>query len=172
METSLKLNLGSGNKPLDGFVNVDLEDADLIHDIREPLPFKENRADEIHGYHIIEHFLPWEAPAVLADWFRVLKPGGLLVLECPCLDKIVRHIAHHAIEGKLPPPPIMWGLYGDPRYKNEYMLHRWCYSVGELAGILQSVGFEEIEDSKAQTHVPERDFRITGRKPWQPATPA
>lgn len=74
----------------------------------------------------------------MADWVRVLKPGGLLVLELPCLDKILRLFAYFVREKKpIDPRLTVWGLYGDPRYENEAMTHKWCYSVGELRQIME-----------------------------------
>lgn len=171
-EGAIKLNLGAGHRHLKGFINCDLDgnwskvQPDVVCDVTKPLPFEHNYADEVHAYHLFEHIQRWEAPEVLRDWIRVLKPGGLLVLELPCFDKIVRHLAVSVIDGAAFDPRLtMWGLYGDPRYKNEAMVHKWCYSVAELAGMLQNAGLVEIEPEEPQTHQPARDMRMTARKP-------
>lgn len=39
----------------------------------------------ILSVHVIEHFWRWEALDVLREWLRVLKPGGVMILECPNL---------------------------------------------------------------------------------------
>jgi predicted SAM-dependent methyltransferase len=173
MAENIKLNVGCGGKLLDGFINIDLDNnwadtkPDVIADVTKPLPFDHNYADEIHAYHLIEHLNRWETPNILNDWVRVLKPGGLLVLECPCLDKIVSIYAHALIEGKTPDPRLtIMGLFGDPGYKNEAMSHRWCYSVAELAAGLEKLGLEDIQEQPPQTHQPRRDMRIVSRKPW------
>lgn len=170
--STIKLNLGSGAKPLAGFINVDLPSnwastvPDVEADVSKPLPFADDYADEIHAYHLLEHFYVWQAPAILKDWKRVLKPGGLLVLELPCLDKIVSIFAHSLIDGSAPDTRMtLWGLYGDPKYKNEAMCHHWCYSVAELSNGLQKLGFVGVESHDPQTHQPARDMRITARKP-------
>lgn len=55
----MKLNLGSGNKRYDGFLNVDKFNVfkpDIVHDLEKfPYPFKDNEVDEIKMYHILEH---------------------------------------------------------------------------------------------------------------------
>jgi hypothetical protein len=90
----------------------------------------------------------------------------------PCLDKIIRHYAISMIDHEPPDARMtLWGLYGDPRYKNEAMMHKWCYSVGELAAVLKAAGLEEITPDEPQTHQPARDMRMTARKPWQLLTP-
>ena len=172
-QSPIKLNLGCGHKLLAGFVNVDLGDnwadkkPDVEADVTKPLPFPDNYADEVHAYHLFENLNRWESPDILADWVRVLKPGGLLVLEMPCLDKIVALYAHAMIDGAAPDPRLtIWGLYGDPRYKNVHMSHKWCYGVAELASMFDAVGLEGFEHKKPQTHQPARDIRVEGRKPW------
>lgn len=171
-QSPIKLNLGSGAKPIPGFVNVDLPGnwckvaPDVEADVSKPLPFADNYADEIHAYHLLEHLNRWESPEILADWLRVLKPGGLLVLELPCLDKIVAHYAHALIDGgRADARMTILGLYGDPAYRNEHMMHRWCYSVDELCGGLDLLGFVDIEEQRPKTHQPARDMRIVARKP-------
>lgn len=174
METSLvRLNLGCGGKLLPGFVNVDLENnwsskqPDVVADVTKPLPFPDDYADEVHAYHLFEHIQRWQAESVLADWVRVLKPGGLLVLELPCLDKILRLFAYFVREKKpIDPRLTVWGLYGDPRYENEAMTHKWCYSVGELRQIMENQGLESVEVQQPQTHQPARDMRMVARK-WR-----
>lgn len=166
----MKLNLGSGNRTLAGFTNVDLPDnwckskPEVIHDITQPLPFENESADEIHAYHVFEHLFRYEADAILMDWCRVLKPGGLMVLELPCLDKIIGIFNHCIDTGReLPENLTLWGLYGDPKYANPAMVHRWCYSKGELTDMMTLNGLT-VESTMPQTHQPVRDMRLEGRK--------
>jgi len=64
----LKLNLGSGPEKKEGYVNVDVMDgADLVHDLTNPLPYPSESVDEIFASHIIEHFSPYEWPAIKKD---------------------------------------------------------------------------------------------------------
>ena len=134
METgAIRLNLGCGQKIWPGFVNVDLAnnwsdvEPDVIADVTGPLPFPDDYADEVHAYHLLEHLWRWKTADCLREWIRVLKPGGLLVLEMPCLDKIAKIIAHSIIDRTpLNPRMSIWGLYGDASYQSEEMTHKWC----------------------------------------------
>lgn len=45
------------------------------------LPFKDGTLDFVHSSHLLEDFKDW-AP-VLAEWDRVLRPGGYLIIAVP-----------------------------------------------------------------------------------------
>src|SRR6185295_17614324 len=85
----MKLNLGCGDKILPGYVNVDVAESrldrkpDVVCDLHVLTPFEDGVADEILSVHVIEHFWRWEVVDVLKEWLRVLKPAGLMVIECP-----------------------------------------------------------------------------------------
>jgi SAM-dependent methyltransferase len=168
----VRLNLGCGAKIWPGFVNVDLDQnwsglsPDVIADVTGPLPFPDAHADEVHAYHVLEHLPRWAVEDCLREWQRVLKPGGALVLEMPCLDKILAIFQKHITEGTSAPMQLtLFGLFGDPGYRNEAMLHRWCYSRHELRKLLERVGLVSIVDELPRTHRPERDLRMIGRRP-------
>jgi len=166
----MKLNLGCGPKHLPGFTNVDFESnwtktpPDLACDLTKPLPFDDGVADEIHAYHVFEHFYRYDADRILDDWVRVLKPGGKLVLEMPCFDKVLAIINHCIANGKgLPPNMTMWALYGDGSHHDPAMIHRWCYPLSEIANMFENRGLD-FEFEEPQTHMPMRDMRIVGVK--------
>jgi SAM-dependent methyltransferase len=164
------LNLGCGGKHLAGFVNVDMASnsyqkaPDVVADVFGALPFADGVADEVHAYHVAEHCYRWQIEGVLKEWTRVLKPGGLLVLELPCLDKVI-HIFRTAAEMRRAPPVnlTMWGLFGDPSWRDPAMCHRWAYSLGEMTGLMEEAGLK-VEQHEPQTHVKVRDMRLEGRK--------
>jgi len=80
----LKLNLGCGDDYKEGFVNVDKDPAiktDLVHDVSERMPFKDNSVDEIQCFNILEHLSNFVE--VMFDLYRVLKEGGILIISVP-----------------------------------------------------------------------------------------
>lgn len=157
----VRLNIGAGKKLFEGFLSVGLEDHhDIKTDIRK-LPLPDNYADEARAIHVIEHVNRWEVLDMLKDWHRVLKPGGLLVIEQPELRRCCK-----AILKGLPDQEGMWGLLGDPGHKDELMMHRWCYREDELHGLLREAGFSRTESKEPQFHGKrvKRDMRIEAWK--------
>lgn len=77
------VDLGSGSRRLGPFVNVDLfpfPKVDLVADIAET-PLRDGVADCVILDSVIEH-VP-DPIAVVAEAWRILKPGGRLFVNCP-----------------------------------------------------------------------------------------
>ena len=151
----MRLHLGCGKRHLDGWLNIDLFGSDHDCDIRK-LPFDDESAEEIMAIHVCEHFYVTEILSVLKEWRRVLKPGGKMVLELPCLDKVLIHFANGSPENF-----TLWPLYGDPNtHKDgEPALHKWSWSKSQFKALLKAVGFDEITEETPHYHQPSRDMR-------------
>ena len=166
-ENPIRLNLGCGNKIMPGYINCDLESnwstikPDVVCDVTKPLPFPDNHADEILAVHVVEHIHLWEVPKMLEDWMRVLKPGGAIDLEMPCMEKILLNFFKEPLSSR----KTFWGLFGDPGYENPDMVHKWCYSVPMIMDILERVGFREVQHLEPpRFHFKDRDMRVRGQK--------
>ena len=85
----VKLHLGCGNIHLDDFINIDIvktEAVDKVADIRK-LDYQDNLVNTIYCCHVLEHFTKPEVPLVLKEWYRVLKPGGEIILVVPNINR-------------------------------------------------------------------------------------
>ncbi len=89
----MKLNLGSGDCPLEGWENLDAKHGHRLYPISYNglgTPLGDDSADEIRASHVLEHFPHHQTLDVLKEWVRVLKPGGWLKIAVPDFDWIVR----------------------------------------------------------------------------------
>lgn len=166
----LKLNVGCGGKRIDGYIGIDAVErpgADYVAPAHE-LPFDDGQAEEVMAIHLVEHLLPWEVPIALTEWHRVLKDGGKLVLEMPDLIKCCRNIVEgRGKNGKHPDQLGMWGLFGDNRLEDSYMLHRWAWTFETLHPLVAKAGFRMIKEVQTMWHPVgrfERDFRLEAVK--------
>jgi SAM-dependent methyltransferase len=86
----LRLNLGCGEKPLEGFVNVDfrkLPGVDVVTDLSKlPWNFRDSEAEQILMLDFLEHFPYRSTEKILEECWRILKPGGILEVQVPDLD--------------------------------------------------------------------------------------
>lgn len=171
---ALKLNLGCGDKILPGYVNVDVVEAragnkpDVICDLHDLAPFADASADEILSVHVVEHFWRWEIRDVLREWVRVLKPGGRMIVECPNIESACRDFLQDPVnaarEGESG-QRTMWVFYGDPKWKDPLMIHRWGYTPQSLRELLTEAGLRDVRQEPAQFKMREpRDMRVVGVK--------
>jgi len=82
----IKLNLGSGDKPLDGYINIDLPEIDLEE---AKLPYDDNVVDEVYMRHVLEHINNREN--LVREIYRVLKPNGMFVCILPVNSSNISH---------------------------------------------------------------------------------
>lgn len=93
----LRINLGSGFRPMEGFLNVDnrpeMPGVDEVVDLNGPWPWGESSVDLLYGEDIVEHLYPLgkaEGQANIIEVMRrcwtVLKPNGILMLRVPSTE--------------------------------------------------------------------------------------
>ncbi len=169
-----KLNLGCGDKILAGYVNVDVAASrrghkpDVLCDLHRLTPFDDDTIDEILSVHVVEHFWRWEVVDVLKEWLRVMKPGGMMILECPNLISACQELLRNPDVATGPGQEgqrSMWVFYGDPAWKDPLMNHRWGYSPASLGEVMHEAGLVNLRQEPAQFKLREpRDMRIVGEK--------
>lgn len=108
----------------------------------------------------------WETADLLDEWKRVLKSGGKLVLELPCMDSVFGHIAVRLAKGEPPAPFMSWlPLWGDPKYRDPAMCHKWGYFRADMLKVLGDAGFADVHFEEPRYHFAVRDMRVVGTKP-------
>jgi SAM-dependent methyltransferase len=165
----MKLHLGCGNKILDGFINIDvrpLEGVDIISDISKLDVIEDETIDLIYCSHVLEHFGRNVYKKVLQNWYKKLKPGGVLRIAIPNFEVIVEHY------NKNKDINILLGLlYGGQTYEENYHYCSWDFK--SLSEDLLDVGFIKVKkydwsqtehsqiDDYSQSYLPHMD-KING----------
>lgn len=90
------LNLGSGEINKDGYTNADFyrlhkifsnKNSFWMVDITKPLKCEDNWWDGVHLEHVNEHLSYLHNLELLKELYRTLKPGGIVRITVPDLDK-------------------------------------------------------------------------------------
>lgn len=87
------LNLGCGERFHPDWVNIDLtanRSGVISHDLARGIPFQSNHADAVYLAAVFEHIRREDAAPFLREIHRVLKPGGIVRVAVPDLEKICR----------------------------------------------------------------------------------
>ena len=88
------------------------------------LPFEDNSFDLITNWHVIEH-VP-DVLETLAEWRRVLKPSGTLMIETPASNYLRAQVMKQKYLKFWPPD------------------HLYTFNRKNLTGLLQKAGFEVL----------------------------
>lgn len=92
----INVHLGSGDRRLDGYVNVDLyAPADVKADLRD-VDFPAESVAEVLCVHAIEHITQAEAVALFRRIARWLVSGGRVVFETPDRKKCLNLLSEQA----------------------------------------------------------------------------
>lgn len=143
-----KLHLGSGTVRLEGWINIDLETkADLNLDLRRGLPFADGAARLVYNEHVIEHITVEEGRRCLADWFRVLEPGGVLRVATPDLAYVVERYQHDWKDQawlQLPEYAFIRSRAEMMNVAFRWWGHQYLYDGEELERRLREAGFGTV----------------------------
>lgn len=159
----MKLNLGSGADRRDGYISVDLrpEVADVVADVRK-LPWDDGEVDEILALDCLEHLPPNQTLIALAEWRRVLAPGGTLTVRVPNLDQLCRLIVDRSDAGKPEAVELLIrNIYGGHKYGPDGELDHHCtgWTPALFIALLAQARFEVTSNDLAL------NMTVEARKP-------
>lgn len=164
-----KLDVCGGRNPVSPgeFLNVDIVDlpkVDVVFDITKRFPMENGVIEEIFSAATLEHLRKPHVDHVLKEFFRVLRPGGMVRVSTPDLEAI----AHGILDGD-DLDHVNQYLFG--KYKSDdtedYDLHRWMYPAPAMIKRLHEIGFVNAEriPMDAQLHDPKFNYLIRAYKP-------
>ena len=156
------LHLGAGGKRLDGAINCDLYDpsADRQWNATSLPEVANDSVDVIEHHHLIEHLSVVELERALAEWARVLKPNGLLVVSAPDLETVLAQWLASSESDR-------WGygikmIYGSQEH--EGMFHKNGFTPSRLAGVLKPFNLTQEWSYRGYPRRPTPSFIAIARK--------
>lgn len=160
MTTKTVLHVGCGREPLpawvEGFEEIRLDinpDAEpdivaSITDLGEIGPY-----DALVTVHTLEHIYPFEVPVALAEFKRVLKPGGVALIVVPDLED-VKATDEPLYDSPAGPVSGLDMIYGMPRMiaNNPHMAHHCGFVSDTLREALEAAGFEAVTTQRLPSY--------------------
>jgi SAM-dependent methyltransferase len=142
----------------------------VVHDLRQGIPAQDESADAVYHSHVLEHIDREYVPGLLAEIFRVLRPGGVHRIVVPHFERQVREylasldaerpdhdervralmgqsVQREACGSQLQSPMrrrIENLLLGDARRRGH--THQWAWDRVNLRLALEEAGFAEVEE--------------------------
>ena len=131
---------------------LDIDDSvkpDIVSSMTDMSIVKDNSYDAIYSSHNIEHLFAHEVSIALKEMYRVLNDEGYLLITCPDLVSVCKHVS----EGNLLEPlyqsgmgpisaiDIMYGHRDQIAKGNHYMAHKVGFTAKVLQDVLKDVGF-------------------------------
>jgi predicted SAM-dependent methyltransferase len=188
--TGPSLHLGCGHVILPGWINADIQDSPGVAarlDARA-LPFPDRAIGRLYACALIEHLSRWEWSAALAEWYRVLQPGGTLFVSTGDFQAICKWYGQTGSMDHL--LGLLVGGQRDP-----WDRHGVVFDHNTLARGLERAGFVDVQsynwrafdvgrlgiDDYSQAYMPHMDkergmlmvLNLRGTRPrWNQSTPS
>ncbi len=138
----------------------------VVHDLRKPLPFKDNTFSAVYASHVLEHLYLVEARQLLAECRRVVKPGGVIRIVVPDLHSMVvdylrgesgdncpspgKISAADQLNDKLgfrkPDPPGGSAVFKFYAIWKDFHSHKWMYDSESLIHYVELAGIREVSE--------------------------
>jgi ubiquinone/menaquinone biosynthesis C-methylase UbiE len=112
-------------------------------DVRK-LPFKDNYADYIIARQLLEHIPIRDVMKTLREWYRVLKPKGVMVITCPDFNGMAKEWL------ATPFNPVAFstlaaGIFGNQLAEGQF--HQCPITPDFMKYCLDTIGIKEYEIS-------------------------
>jgi len=162
---SLKLNLACGTDIKDGWVNLDIvpkwplapRGCDKIWDARkDKIPFNDGSVSEVYAGYLFLHLAPHFHLCVIQDIFRVLSPGGSLMVGEVDMEIVMKKFLDSPTDGRI--HELIWGEQGILSYDSgveeeqlnlaDYDKHCHGFTEPTLRDFLVRAGFKNINRTR------------------------
>ncbi len=125
---------------------------DIVGSVLDMSAVADVSMDAVYSSHNLEHLYAHEVGPALAEFRRVLKPQGFVVLTCPDLQSVCELVAQDKLTepayqspaGPIAPIDILYGHRRAVAAGNLHMAHRCGFTQKVLAACLREAGFASV----------------------------
>ena len=129
---------------------------DLIASITDMRIVISHSMDALYSSHNLEHLYPHEVGRALAEFRRVLKPGGLALVAVPDLQQVAALVAEDKADavlytspvGPVTPLDVIYGHKAAIARGNPFMAHKTGFTASTLGKALTGAGFDQVALSR------------------------
>lgn len=136
-------------------VRVDIDESvkpDIVASMTDMSVIESNKFDAVYSSHNIEHLFAHQVSIALKEMHRVLNDDGYLIITCPDLVSVCKHVAEGNLTeplyqsglGPISPIDILYGLRSDLKKGNDYMAHNCGFTGKVLHRTLLDSGFKSV----------------------------
>jgi SAM-dependent methyltransferase len=125
---------------------------DIVCSMTDMQPIASGSIDAIWSSHNLEHLHRHEVPVALAEFIRILRPGGQMLLTLPDLQKVAELVVSDGLEdeayfspsGPITPLDMIYGHTPSVARGNHHMAHRTGFTARTLEVLLVNAGFTGV----------------------------
>jgi SAM-dependent methyltransferase len=105
--------------------------------VKHKFPFPDQTFDYVYSSHMLEHLHLAEAKHCLREIHRVLKPGGVVRIALPDLDRVLSRYVRDA-------PEAFLTEFFESNQASAKNMHHWHYNECSLRRTLEEAGFGTV----------------------------
>lgn len=185
-----QLEIGPKKGRIPGFETLDLVRSpivDHVGDCRDMRRlFKDGTFDTVYSCHVLEHIEWWQVEGTVAEWARIVKPGGWLEVHCLNALTLMQALITLDQTGEWTGPrigswreefingdPYVWcaaRIMNFPKGGSELQKHRSLITPNYLRRCFEKAGLVELtpltrDDMRGSRHPEFINVGLKGRRP-------
>lgn len=126
---------------------------DILASITDMRAVADGSVDAVWSAHNLEHLAAHEVPRALAEFRRVLKPGGFALITVPDLQQVAALVAadrlaepaYQSPAGPIAPLDMLYGHGAAIAAGNGFMAHRTGFTARSLEAALVAARFDAVQ---------------------------
>lgn len=131
---------------------------DIVASLTDMAAVSSTSADAVWSSHSLEHLEGFQVKKALKEFYRVLKPGGFVLITLPDLTSIAALIIeeraaealYQSPAGPITPLDMLFGHQASIEKGHKYMAHRTGFTQNLLRSKLIEAGFHEVRVMKGR----------------------